>query len=157
MPSLETLAGPRIHWGESVRFALRALAIDKLKASLTMLGVVIGSAALVLVVTIGSTGKVYIIAQIEGIGANIAYATLDRKEAWSVLDDELAPADLAAVRQELPAVREVAGTYDMPVAFQFRNKTFHARLVGVTRDFGKIRNLRITSGRYFDAGFFLAL
>lgn len=151
MPSLETLAGPRIHWGESVRFALRALAIDKLKASLTMLGVVIGSAALVLVVTIGSTGKVYIIAQIEGIGANIAYATLDRKEAWSVLDDELAPADLAAVRQELPAVREVAGTYDMPVAFQFRNKTFHARLVGVTRDFGKIRNLRITSGRYFDA------
>ena len=139
-----------------MRFALRALAVDKLKASLTMLGVVIGSAALVLVVTIGSTGKVYIISQIEGIGANIAYATLDRKEAWSVLDDELTPADLAAVRQELPAVREVAGTYDMPVAFQFRNKTFHARLVGVTQDFGKIRNLRITSCRYFDAQDFSA-
>jgi putative ABC transport system permease protein len=156
MPFPEVLAEKGIHWGESVRFALRALAVDKLKASLTMLGVVIGSAALVLVVTIGSTGKVYIVSQIEGIGANIAYATLDRKEAWSVLDDELTPDDLAAVRQQLPAVRAVAGTYDVPVNFQFRNKTSNARLVGVTQDFGKIRNLRIISGRYFDGQDFAA-
>lgn len=140
----------RIHWGESVRFAFGALAVDKLKASLTMLGVVIGSAALVLVVTIGSTGKVYIVSQIEGIGADLAYATLDRNER-SVPDDELTPDDLTAVSEGLPTVRAVAGTYDMPIDFQLRNKSLHARLVGVTQNFRKIRNLRITSGRYFDA------
>src|SRR5580704_6273312 len=91
-----------IRWEESVRFAFRALAGDKLKASLTMLGVVIGSAAIVLVVTIASTSKVYMIAQIEGIGANLAYATLDRNGISSVLDDELTPNDLVAVRQTLP-------------------------------------------------------
>src|SRR5712692_8471541 len=95
--------GRVIRWEESVRFALRALAGDKVKASLTMLGVVIGSAAIVLVVTIASTGKVYMISQIEGIGANLAYATLDRNGASSVRDDELTPYDLVAVRQVLPA------------------------------------------------------
>jgi putative ABC transport system permease protein len=148
--------GRAIRWEESIRFALRALAGDKVKASLTMLGVAIGSAAIVLVVTIASTGKVYMISQIEGIGANLAYATLDRNGASSVRDDELTPYDLVAVRQVLPAVIAVAGTYDVPVDLQLRGKVLHPRLVGVTQDFEKIRNLRITSGRYFDREDFLA-
>jgi putative ABC transport system permease protein len=155
MPSREASPGLSVHWGETVRIALRALEADKLKASLTMLGVVIGSAALVLVVTIGTTGKTYIIAQIEGIGTDISYATLHRTESFSVLDDELTPGDLEAVSQE-PGVRAAAGTYDLPIEFHLRGKAVHARLVGVTQDFGKIRNLRITSGRYFDADDFSA-
>jgi len=145
-----------IHWGESIRFALWALAVDKLKASLTTLGIVIGSAAIVLVVTIVSTGKVYMVSQIEGIGANLAYATLDRSGASSVLEDELTPDDLVAVRHTLPAVSAGAGTYDVAVDFQLRGKLLHARLVGITEDFERIRSLRITSGRYFDAEDFLA-
>jgi len=148
--------GRVIRWEESVRFALRALAGDKLKASLTMLGVLIGSAAIVLVVTIASTGKVYMIAQIEGIGANLVYATLDRTGGSSVPEDELTPGDLTAVRQTLPGIGAVAGTYDIPVDFQLRGKMMHPRLVGVTQDFEEIRKLRITSGRYFDAEDFLA-
>ncbi len=138
-----------MQWGESVRFAWWALSHDKLKAFLTMFGVMIGSAALVLVVTIASVGKSYIVAQIEGIGANLAYATLDRTGRF-LPEDELSREDLAAVRQ-LPGVAAVAGTYDMPTAFAASGKQVHARLVAVTQDFQKIRNLRITSGRYFDA------
>jgi putative ABC transport system permease protein len=145
-----------IRWDESVHFALRALVGDRLKASLTMLGVVIGSAAIVLVVTIASTGKVYMISQIEGIGANLAYATLDRSGASSALEDELTPDDLAAMRQTLPPIGTVAGTYDIPIDFQLHGKAFHPRLVGVTQDFEEIRHLRITSGRYFDGEDFLA-
>ena len=148
--------GRAIRREESIRFALRALAGDKLKASLTMLGVAIGSAAIVLVVTIASTGKVYMISQIEGIGANLAYATLDRNGVSSVRDDELTPDDIVAVRHALPAAIAVAGTYDIPVDLQLRGKVLHPRLVGVTQDFEKIRNLRINSGRYFDREDFLA-
>jgi len=156
MHSPDTTAARMVRWEESVRFAWWALAGDKLKASLTMLGVVIGSAAIVLVVTISSTGKAYMIAQIEGIGADLAYATLDRNGVSSTLDDELTPEDLAAVRQILPAVSAIAGTYDIPVSFQLRGKQVHPRLVGVSQDFEKIRNLQITSGRYFDPEDFLA-
>jgi putative ABC transport system permease protein len=145
-----------IPWGESIRLAAGAIAADKLKASLTTLGVAIGSAALVLVVTIGSSGKVYIVSQIEGIGANLVYATLNRSDVSSVLEDELSPADLAALGQALPKIRAVAGTYDIPADVQFEGGSFHASLVGVTRDFQKIRNLRITSGRYFDPEDFLS-
>src|SRR5690242_399672 len=127
--------GHVIHWEESIRFAVWALAGDKLKASLTMLGVVIGSAAIVLVVTIASTGKIYVISQIEGIGANLAYATLDRSGVSTALDDELTPDDLVAVRRTLPAVSAVAGTYDVPVDLELRGKALHPRLVGVTQDF----------------------
>ncbi len=145
-----------ICWEESIRFALQALAGDRLKASLTMLGVVIGSAAIVLVVTIASTGKAYMITQIEGIGANLAYATLDRTGTFSVLEDELTPADLSALRETLPGVTAIAGTYDLPVDLQVHGKVMHPRLVGVTQAFEDIRKLRITSGRYFDAEDFRA-
>lgn len=144
-----------MHWGESVRFAWWALSQDKLKVFLTMLGVMIGSAAIVLVVTIASVGKAYIVAQIEGIGANLTYATLDR--TGPVLpEDELSRRDLTAAKY-LPGVTAVAGIYDMPIDFVAAGKSAHARLVGVTEDFETIRNLRITSGRYFDAEDFSSL
>src|ERR1700736_6832401 len=114
MHSPDTTAARMVRWEESIRFAWWALAGDKVKASLTMLGVVIGSAAIVLVVTIASTGKVYMISQIEGIGANLAYATLDRSGGSTALDDELTIDDLVAVRQVVPSVTAVAGTYDIP-------------------------------------------
>lgn len=138
-----------IPWGESIRFALGSIAAEKLKASLTTLAVAIGSAAIVLVVTIGSTGELYIVSLIEGIGANLAYATLSRG-ASTVSADELTPGDLAAVRQAISAVRAVAGTYDVSVHLRIGGKALVARLVGITGDFEKIRNLQITSGRYFD-------
>jgi putative ABC transport system permease protein len=139
-----------MHWREGIKFALWALSVDKLKASLTMLGVIIGSTAIVLVVTIVSTGKEYIGKQIQGIGANIAYASLQRGGTVTRQEDELTPEDLTALRQTLPGLVAIAGTNDMPADFTVRNKTHHARLVGVTEDFQKIRNLKITSGRYFD-------
>jgi len=156
MRFLDDNNGPVVHWEESARFAMLALTVDKMKAFLTMLGVVIGSAAIVLVVTIAATGKGYMISQIEGIGANLAYATLDRSGTSSTLEDELTTDDLVAARQTLPAVKAVAGTYDLPVDLQFRGKAFHPRLVGVTQDFETIRNLRIISGRYFDEEDFLS-
>ena len=145
-----------MQWGESIRLALDALGVDKVKAFLTMLGVMIGSAAIVLVVTIASTGKAYVVGQIEGIGANLAYAQLDRNGLPVVPDDELSPGDLAAVRKSISMIRAAAGTYDIPFDFRLRGKTVRARLVGVTEEFQKIRNLLMTSGRYFDAEDFLS-
>lgn len=137
-------------WTESVRLALAALKADKTKAVLTTLSVLIGSASLVLVLTIAGTGKKFIISRVEGIGSNLAYATLNRNGSPTTLDDELSFLDLAAIRSNLPMISAVAGTYDAPIDFQIGGKPLHARLVGATREFNRIRNLRITDGRYFD-------
>jgi putative ABC transport system permease protein len=138
-------------WIECLRLAIAALKADKLKAFLTTLSVIIGCASLVLVLTVAGTGKKYIVSRIEGIGANLAYATLNRNASPVELQDELTLADLEAIRTTLPMVRAAAGTYDAPVDFQISGRPRHARLVGTTPDFLKIRNLQITSGRYFDS------
>ena len=137
-------------WMECLRLAVAALKADRLKAFLTTLSVVIGCASLVLVLTIAGTGKKYIVSRIEGIGANLAYATLNRNGNPTTLEDELSLADLDALRTAVPGVKAVAGTYDAPIDFQIAGRPRHARLVGATTDFLRIRNLHITSGRYFD-------
>jgi len=137
-------------WIECLRLAVAALKADKLKAFLTTLSVVIGCASLVLVLTIAGTGKQYIMSRIEGIGANLAYATLNRNGSPIELQDELTLGDLEAIRSTIPGLVAAAGTYDAPSDFQISGRPRHARLVGTTPDFLKIRNLRITAGRYFD-------
>src|SRR5213083_3700633 len=96
------------------KIAIDALRSNKIKAFLTMLGVVIGSACIVLVVTISLIGKNYIIAQIEGVGSNIVYGELIRTGPQSTtLADEITLADMEMVSQHVPNVTKVAGTHDL--------------------------------------------
>ena len=68
-------------WG----LAMEALRANKLRAMLTMLGVIIGSACIVLVVTVALAGKRYIISQIEAVGANLVYGEVIRPAVRSRL------------------------------------------------------------------------
>lgn len=139
-----------MEWKESIRFAWWALSIDKVKAALTMLGVIIGSAAIVLVVTIGIVGKTYVMTMIEGIGTNIVYASLDRS-GHTTPQDEITVDDLDTIRTELPYVSAAAGVLDRPAYVYGHGHSLRVTLVGVTQDYQKIRKLNILFGRYFDA------
>jgi putative ABC transport system permease protein len=138
---------------ETWRLALTALRASKLKALLTTLGVVIGAGSIVLVVTVALTGKRYIIAQIEGIGANLVYAEHVRAgdEQHATLGDEITPADLEAIHASIPEVVEVAGTRDLPATVVVQGIERPVRLVGVTEGFQRIRNLAVLTGRFLDA------
>src|SRR5215831_10822402 len=96
---------------ELLRVSIDALRANKLKAFLTMLGVVIGSACIVLVVTISLVGQSYIVKQIEGVGSNIVFAELIHTGSQATtLSDEITEADMEAVRTNVSNVVEVAGT-----------------------------------------------
>ena len=141
-------------WGEIWRLALQALLANKLRSALTMLGVIVGSASIVLVVTIALAGQQYVIGQIEGVGANLVYANVvTGGEGESLAEaDRIDPADLASVKEGLPnLVSEVAGTNTVPMTVTVRGQERSVNLVGVTAGFEKIRNLEIVRGRYFDA------
>ena len=62
---------PKLVFGEIVSFAYDTFCSNKVRFSLTALGMVIGTASLILVVTIGMTGKQYVLNQIQSIGANM--------------------------------------------------------------------------------------
>ena len=136
---------------ETLSVSIDALRANKLRACLTALGVVIGSACIVLVVTVALTGRKFVLAQIESIGSNLIWVelvrALDRPEALSY---ELTWSDLEAA-QSLPGVTVVAATRDWPMVVVVNGAERPVTLIGVTMGFQAIRHLVILRGRYFDA------
>jgi len=135
--------------------AITALRANTLKTSLTTLGVVIGSASIVLVVSASLTGKRYIVAQIEAVGANVVYAervkSSSEQDPVMALSDEMTLADLDAVKTSIPEVVEIAGTHEIPATVVVQGAEHSVTLVGVTDGFQRLRNLVILKGRFLDA------
>lgn len=148
------IAAPKsspILWTETWSLALQALRANKVRATLTMLGVIIGSACIVLVVTVALAGKRYIIQQIEGVGSNLIYGELIHSgDTHTTLADEVTLEDMQALKAALPHVAEAAGTHDMPMTVVVNAVSRPVSLVGVTDGFEEIRKLVVTRGRYFD-------
>jgi len=134
------------------KVAFDAIRSNKVRALLTMLGVVIGSGCIVLVVTVALIGRNYIVALIEGVGSNMVYGELIRTGLQNAtLADEITLEDLAAVDEFVPNVVRVSGTHDVQMSVVAGGVERPVTLVAVTDGFQAIRNLVITSGRYFDA------
>lgn len=137
---------------ETLTVAIDALRANKLRAVLTSIGVIIGSASIVLVVTVALTSKKYVISQIEAVGSNLVWAELiktpDKIQPRSY---ELTLADMESLRQ-IPAVTAVAGFSDMPMTVVVNARTKSVKLIGVTEGYQQIRRLIVLRGRYFDAG-----
>jgi putative ABC transport system permease protein len=140
-------------WSETWSLAMQALRANKMRAILTMLGVIIGSGSIVLVVTIALGGQRYVLSQIEGIGANLVSArVVNPGEGTLTVEDQISPADLEAIKQEMPQmVAEVAGTNEIPMTVVINGQERPVTLVGVTDGFDRIRNLGFLRGRYFDS------
>jgi putative ABC transport system permease protein len=143
-------------WSETWSLAIESLRANRLRAALTMLGVMIGSACIVLVVTIALAGQHYISGQIEAVGSNIVFASLQGSTTvpTTPLVDQISTDDMEAVGRESPKVLQVAGTNDIPMTVVAGSAEWPVGLVGVTQNFQKIRNLVISRGRYFDGGDF---
>jgi putative ABC transport system permease protein len=136
---------------ETWMVALDALWANKVRAFLTTLGVVIGSACIVLVVTVALSGRRYIIQQIEGVGSNLVYARLDIDPNRPImLQDELSIADMNAAEAGIPGVVAVAGTRGDSATVDVGSYERNVSLVGVTEQFQQIRNLLIMQGRFLD-------
>jgi putative ABC transport system permease protein len=137
---------------ETFSVAIDALRANKVRAMLTSLGVIIGSASIVLVVTVALTSKTFILAQIESIGSNLVWVELvQRPDAPTPLSYEMTLEDLEAVKS-IPGVIEVAGTRELPQTLVLGGVERPVNLVGVTEGYQTIRRLLVLRGRYFDAG-----
>jgi putative ABC transport system permease protein len=140
------------YWNETWDLALQALRGNKLRAALTMLGVIIGSGCIVLVVTVALAGKRYIITQIEGVGSNLVYAgvTHSNNSSRLTLGDEISLADMETMKIQIPQVAVTAGAADIPMTVVAAGVERPVKLVGVTDGFQQIRRLVVFRGRYFD-------
>ncbi|MGB7438128.1 MAG: ABC transporter permease [Candidatus Acidiferrum sp.] len=137
---------------EIVTVAVDALRANKLRAVLTSIGVIIGSASIVLVVTVALTSRKYVISQIEAVGSNLIWADVVKTpDKVQPLDYQLTLADMEAVKTEIPGVTAVAGLADMPMTVIVQGQARSVRLIGVTDGYQQIRRLLVLRGRYFDS------
>ena len=137
---------------ETFTVAVEALRSNKLRAVLTSLGVIIGSASIVLVVTVALTGKKFVLQQIEATGSNLVWVEMVKTPGKTQpLSHELTLDDMEAIRASVPQVVQVAGTSDMQMSVVAKGGERSVTLIGVTQGYQEIRRLVILRGRYFDA------
>jgi putative ABC transport system permease protein len=153
--TLSPVTGSRrftIGLGEILNFAYDAFCSNKLQFTLTSLAMAVGTASVILVVTIGLTGKQYILRQIQAIGANMIYANYQGgTQRIDSTPDPMTVDDVDAVRQQVPSVVAASPT----VALNDRISVGGGRqsdilVLGVSPEYRRVRNLVILFGRFFD-------
>ena len=144
---------PRLVFGEIVSFAYETFCTNKVRFALTALGMMIGTASLILVVTISLTGKQYLLNQIQSIGSNWVYAEYQSgsQRINNAAPDPLTLDDLAAVRAEVPAIIAASPAIDLSDRIPIGGgKERDIHILGVSPEYRVVRNLVIVSGRFFD-------
>src|SRR5438045_7510405 len=144
---------PKLAFSEIMSFAYDTFCSNQVRFLLTALGMVIGTASLILVVTIGLTGKQYVLNQIQGIGANLIYAEYEggAQRITSTAPDPLTVDDMKAADEQ---VSEIVGASPV-VALSERipvgdGKERDIQILGVYPQYRNVRNLVVASGRFFD-------
>ncbi len=144
---------PRLALSEIVAVSYDTFISNKVRFALTALGIAIGTASLILVVTIGMTGKQFILGQIQGVGTNLIYATYaSGGQRIAVAFDELTVEDVAAVREQVPSVVAATPFVTLGQSISVGNgKEQDILVLGVFPEYREVRNLVLLAGRFFDA------
>ncbi len=140
--------------GEALRFSVQSLSANKIRTFLTALGLVIGNASVILVVTISITSRDYILDQIRGIGSNLIYAQYEAgtNTATKVDADLIKMSDVDAIRQQLGsrivAASGIMTNYDR---IMINGKEQDISVIGSDEFYPVVRNLGLVGGRFIDA------
>src|ERR1700749_2472319 len=139
---------------EIARLAIDSFRLNKVRFALTALGMVIGSVSLILVATIGLTGRNYALKQLENIGPNMVEVEYSGGSSGSVgeyRNDLLTIDDERAVDTQVPAISASSPMLEMHDRVSFGNGIAKDVLVlGVSPQYRDVRHLIVTSGRFFD-------
>ena len=142
-------------WSEALKFSWAALRANKVRTLLTALGLVIGNASVILVVTISLTSRDYILEQIRGIGSNMIYAFYEAgsQTAPNIDADFVKMADVEAVREQLgsriTAATGVMSNYDRLV---IGGREQDVAVLGTDEYYAPVRNHVLVAGRFLEAG-----
>jgi putative ABC transport system permease protein len=140
---------------EILKLALDSFRASKLRFALTALGMVIGTASVILVVTIGLTGKQFILNEIQKIGTNeveVEYSGAGATGSEQVVyNDYLTREDEKAVIAQVPSVLFSSPVLESHDRISFGGGVVKDTLVlGVSPQYKDVRNLVVLTGRYLD-------
>jgi putative ABC transport system permease protein len=138
---------------EVLRISLDSLRADKLRTGMTALSMAVGTAALILVVTVSLTGRSYVLAQIENIGTNVIWAEYTGSSSGPTsgsLGDSLTLRDMAAVEKGVPGIMAASPVVDLRQNTFLANCNVPVLVLGVNPQYQLVRRIIVSDGRFFD-------
>ena len=144
-----------MNWLAALRTAWRALASNTLRSILTMLGIIIGVAAVITMIAVGSGATERVQAQMKGLGSNIMLVVPGGVSQAGVrlgaqTRQRLTEEDAQAIAVEIPEVQVAAPTSRTSGQVVAGNSNWGTAIYGVTNDFLEARDWGLSSGREFD-------
>ena len=139
--------------GEVLKSSYEALKANRIRTLLTALGLVIGNASVILVVTISLTSTEFILDQIRSIGSNVVWAYFEAgsRDSEQSEADFVKLADVEALRSTLAdRIVAVTATMSSNSSLVINGKPQDTSVLGVDEYYPKVRNLSLLEGRYFD-------
>jgi putative ABC transport system permease protein len=139
----------------SIRIALRALRINKLRSALTMLGIIIGVAAVITMIAVGAGAQNRIEEQIKGLGTNLIIllpgsTTSGGARMGAGSRNTLTEEDAYAIQRDIPAIQAAAPALRGAGQVVAANNNWSTIFYGVTNEYFEARNWVVASGKKFD-------
>jgi len=141
--------------GETIRVAFQSIRANKLRAMLTMLGVIIGVAAVITVVAMGTGAQRSVEARINALGANLLQINAGQDRMAGVAREGGAPlttADADALLRDVPSISAVVPEMSRNQQVVSGNRNINVSIVGTTANYPEARNYTITHGTMFTDG-----
>lgn len=134
--------------------ALREIRRNVLRSVLTILGIVIGVAAVIIMVTLGDGATRQVTTQIESLGTNLLMIRVGQHmgPGQSANAPSFSVADVVAVERDLPAVRAVAPSASQSMIAVVGNNNWSTGVTGTDNAFFTVRNWTFDAGRLFSEG-----
>jgi putative ABC transport system permease protein len=137
---------------ESIKMATTTLVANKLRSSLTMLGIIIGNASVIAMIGIGEGAQKYIAKELESLGPNVLFVIPGNRETQRVSFDiprTLVLADAKAIATQVPSVKAVASETNSRQLVTYRNKNTNVNVIGTAPEFLPVRQFDVGRGRFF--------
>jgi putative ABC transport system permease protein len=136
---------------ESIKMATTTLVANKLRSSLTMLGIIIGNASVIAMIGIGEGAQKYIAKELESLGPNVLFVIPGNRETQRIsldLPKTLVLADAEAIASQVPSVQAVAPEFNSRSLVTYRNKNTNVNVIGTTPGFLPVRQFDVARGRF---------
>ena len=140
-------------WFEPLSSAWVGVVTHKLRSFLTILGIVIGVAAVITLMSIGRGAEAQIISNIESMGSDLITISPGARTFGGVRSAAggatLTMEDAEAISEQVPYISSVAPTYSSNLQLVVGSENMHSSVSGVTPEYWEVQNLEIASGAFF--------
>ena len=138
---------------ENASMAIRTLSANKMRSSLTMLGIIIGNASVIAMIAVGQGAQQFIGRQFETLGTNVLFVlpgiAAEGPLSSAVPAQSLVLSDAVAMAKEVPAVAGVAPEKNERFRVTWADKDTQVEVTGTTTDYTSVRNATIARGQFF--------